>query len=88
MQDIQENEPVKPHINSNNKIIELIPWSQSEDTRQERERNGEKTNGYPRCESHYHATIGVNQHHEIDYHATNNDTLVIRFLQSGGRVIS
>ena len=22
--------------------------------------------GYPRCESHFHATIAVNQHHEID----------------------
>ena len=40
----------------------------------------EKTSGYPRCESHYHATIAVNQ-------ATNNDTPV-RFLQSGGRVRS
>ena len=26
----------------------------------------EKTSGSGRCESHYHATIGVNQHHEID----------------------
>ena len=39
-----------------------------EETRQERERKKrrEKTSGSGRCESHYHATIGVNHHYEID----------------------
>ena len=30
------------------------------------EKRRAKTSGYPRCESHYYATIAVNQPHEID----------------------
>ena len=37
------------------------------DETRERKKQQEKTSGSGRCESHYHATIGVNQHHEIDY---------------------
>ena len=69
-------------------LVPEVFFHREENIKQQTKKQREKTSGYPRCESHYHATIGVNQHHEIDYHATNNDTLVIRFLQSGGRVIS
>ena len=63
---------IKSHINSNNKIIEVIPWSRGflsprRDETRERKKRWEKTSGSGRCESHYHATIDVNQHHEIDY---------------------
>ena len=46
----------------------LVPkvFFRREETRQERERSAEKTSGSGRCESHYHATIAVTQHHEID----------------------
>ena len=36
------------------------------DKTRERKKQQEKTSGSGRCESHYHATIGVNQYHEID----------------------
>ena len=40
--------------------------SPQRDETRERKKWREKTSGSGRCESHYHATIGVNQHHEID----------------------
>ena len=70
--------------------ITLVPevfFCREENIKRQTKKRREKTSGYPRCESHYHATIAVNQHHEIDEQATNNDTPV-RFLQSGGRVRS
>ena len=48
-----------------------LPWSQrfsfaaKRDEKRERKKRPEKTSGSGRCECHYHATIGVNQHHEI-----------------------
>ena len=55
-------------------------WSQrfsfatKREERRGRKKWWEKTSGSRRCESHYHATIGVNQHHEINEKATNNST--------------
>ena len=46
-----------------------VPWSQRfafAAKREERKKWWEKTSGCGWCESHYHATIAVNQHHEID----------------------
>ena len=49
------------------------PWSQRfsfaaerRDKREKEVKEREKTSGSGRCETHYHATIAVNQHHEID----------------------
>ena len=52
-------------------INRALPWSQrfsfaAKRISSDRQKWREKTSGYPRCESHYHATIAVNQHHEID----------------------
>ena len=62
-------------------LVPEVFFRREENIKRQTKKRREKTSGYPRCESHYHATIAVNQHHEIDQQATNNDTPV-RFLQS------
>ena len=52
-------------------LCTLVPevfFRRKENIKQQTKKRREKTSGYPRCESHYHATIHVvvNQHHEID----------------------
>ena len=50
-------------------ICALVPevfFHCEENIKRQTKKQREKTSGYPRCESHYHATIAVNQHHEID----------------------
>ena len=46
----------------------LVPevFFRREETTRERKKWQEKTSDSRRCESHYHAMIAVNQHHEID----------------------
>ena len=54
--------PFCPHYGT------LVPevFFRRENIKRQTKKRWEKTSGYPRCESHYHATITVNQHHEID----------------------
>ena len=47
-------------------LVPEVFFRREENIKRQTKKQQEKTSGYPRCESHYHAMIGVNQHHEID----------------------
>ena len=47
-------------------LVREVFFRHEEHIQRHTKKRREKTSGCLRCESHYHATIGVNQHHEID----------------------
>ena len=63
-EDINES-PRCLFISESTLVLEVF-FRREENIKRQTKKWREKTSGYPRCESHYHATIAVNQHHEID----------------------
>ena len=47
-------------------LVPEVFFRREKNIKRQSKKQREKTSGYPRCESHYHATIAINQHHEID----------------------
>ena len=64
--------------------ITLVPevfFRREENIKRQTKKRREKTSGY-------HATIAVNQHHEIDEQATNNDTCKVPPIRRQGQILT